>query len=124
MATNSRDVGELTLQLAAEIRLQRALRQLKQEELSAKSRVSTAAISRIERGQRAIDAEQIDRIARAFGMSAVQFVASAVEHAEERRRQGNVYLPDGSIDPVAGTTTATSDEHIAALRARRTRSSE
>lgn len=124
MATNSREIGELTLALAAEIRVRRAERRWKQSELETRTGIPATTISRMENGLVAIDAEQIAKLGAAFGMSAPRFVAAAVEHAEERQRQGEVYLPDGTVDPVAGTTTATSEERRAALRARKTRPSE
>lgn len=72
----------------------------------------------MERGQRAIDLEQVDRIATALGMTPDGFIESAIRHASERRQSGNVYLPDGAFDPAATSTAPLSDEEVREFKQR------
>jgi transcriptional regulator with XRE-family HTH domain len=95
---------------------------MKQDALAEAADINTATLSRMERGQRAIDLEQVDRIARALKMRTADFIDSAIQHAEERARKEEIYLPDGSVDPAIASTVPTSDEHVEELR-RRKRSS-
>jgi transcriptional regulator with XRE-family HTH domain len=105
--------------VAAEIRSQRAARKMKQDALADAADINTATLSRMERGQRAIDLEQVDRIARALGMRTADFIDAAIKHADERARKEEIYLVDGSVDPVIANNVPTSDEQAEALRRRK-----
>jgi len=108
--------------VAAEIRSQRAARSMKQDALAEAADINTATLSRMERGQRAIDLEQVDRIARALGMRTADFIDSAIKHAEERAKKEEIYLSDGSVDPAIASNVPTSPDQAEELR-RRKRSS-
>lgn len=126
MATNPRDVRDLTLAVAAEIRQQRAGRGIKQEELAAAADIHQSTLSRMESGKSAIDLEQVDRIAQAFGMKPGDFIDTARKHAAEREQLKAAYRPDGTLDPEEVRGVAESDEHLdeiaAAQRKSRARS--
>uniref|UniRef100_UPI002456A73F helix-turn-helix domain-containing protein n=1 Tax=Nocardia brasiliensis TaxID=37326 RepID=UPI002456A73F len=77
MATNPRVVGALTKAVSAEIRRQRAARKWKQERVSEASGIVQATLSRLERGVVAIDLEQLDGLAHAFGMTPELLLAEA-----------------------------------------------
>lgn len=99
MATNPRDVGEFTRTIAEEVRLQRLERRWKQEQLSEKADINRATLSKMERGVVAIDMEQLDRLARAFGMAPEELVAGARHRAAQRKGGDDTYLPSGRLDP-------------------------
>jgi transcriptional regulator with XRE-family HTH domain len=109
--------------VAAEIRSQRAARDMKQEALAEAADINVATLSRMERGQRAIDLEQVDRIARALKMRTTDFIDSAIRHAEERAQKEEIYLPDGSLDLAIASTGIPSDEEFREVERHRKRSS-
>lgn len=119
MATNPRDVRDLTLAVAAEIRQQRAGRGIKQEELAVAADIHQSTLSRMESGKSAIDLEQVDRIAQAFGMRPGDFIDTARKHAAEREQLKAAYRPDGTLDPEEVRGVAEPDEHLDALAAER-----
>ncbi|WP_280454873.1 helix-turn-helix domain-containing protein, partial [Nocardia brasiliensis] len=84
MATNPRVVGALTKAVSAEIRRQRAARKWKQERVSEASGIVQATLSRLERGVVAIDLEQLDGLAHAFGMTPERLLAEGGPHAQGR----------------------------------------
>lgn len=116
MATNPRDVGDLTRAVAAEIRVQRARREIKQEVLSVGTGIPQSTLSRMERGQVAIDLEQVDRIAQVFDMEPSDFITSAMRHAAEADPD---YRPDGTLDPDAVRGAVEPDDHLAEAAAHR-----
>lgn len=106
VATNSRVVGAWTRTIAAELRNQRVSRRLKQEEVSAATGIPVNTLSKMERGQTAIDMEQIEAIAeRAFNMLPEDLMALARKHeaervaAEKKMAAEETYLPDGRLNP-------------------------
>lgn len=117
VATNPRVVGELTLSIANEVRRQRQHRVWQQAELSAASDIPQGTLSRIERGLTAIDVEQIEKIAKAYGMQAEELVSLARRNAALQDGEQFVYRPDGSLNPSQTKGFPVSDSHIAELLA-------
>lgn len=123
MATNSRAVGDSTLTIAAELRAQRTARRLKQEEVSAGSGVPVTTLSKLERGQTAIDSEQIEALARFYGMTGPELwdlaqrkadMAKAGDPVSKAAAQGEAALKSGKIRLVPPD-----DDDIAEFRAKR-----
>jgi transcriptional regulator with XRE-family HTH domain len=120
MATNARAIGPLTRQVAAEIRATRARLKLTQDALAMATGIPANSLSQMENGKMAIDVEQIERIALAFGIPPEKFFAAALsnaradthaglanqgsggERATPRRRLGNRYPFAGEHRHLAG----------------------
>jgi transcriptional regulator with XRE-family HTH domain len=126
VATNARDIGGLTRMIADEIRLQRQDRRWKQEQVSAATGIPVNTLSKIERAQTAIDIEQIEKIANAFGMLPEVLWTSARENARRRaaRDSEQIYLPNGRINPAQTKGFPASDEDIAEILSHRDNSPE
>ncbi|WP_159840145.1 helix-turn-helix domain-containing protein [Nocardia sp. CY41] len=108
--------------VATEVRVQRAAKKLDQKKLADLAGIPRPTLSRMERGLVAIDMEQLDRLAHAFGMTPEAFMASARRTAEAQKQRDAIYLQDGSVNPAIANTVPPSDEHMEELR-RRNRSS-
>ena len=92
MATNARQVGELTRLVVGEIRATYARLGWTQAQLSERSSVPLRTLEKILRLESALDVEQLNLVADAFGVTPDELVASA-------RRNGELYLADGSLNP-------------------------
>lgn len=139
VATNPREVGELTLSIANEVKIQRTAAELTQGQLADQAQIAGSTLSKIERGLMAIDTEQIDRLAAAFKMKPEDFVASARQRtrrneefhaAVAREKKARLrkdrelqhdpdYRPDGTLDPDAVRGAVEPDDHLAEAAAHR-----
>jgi transcriptional regulator with XRE-family HTH domain len=88
MATNARAIGPLTRQVAAEIRATRARLKLTQDALAMATGIPANSLSQMENGKMAIDVEQIERIALAFGIPPEKFFAAALSNARADTHAG------------------------------------
>lgn len=77
MATNARQAGQFTAHIAAEIRGLRAKRGMTQAALAASSEIARSTLTKIEKGDYAIDVEQLGKIARALGVDLGQIIEAA-----------------------------------------------
>jgi len=85
------------------------------------------SLSKIERAQTAIDIEQIEKIADAYGMLPEDLWASARHNAQRkagREQRERTYLPNGRLNPAQIKGFPASDEEIAELLARKENSPE
>jgi transcriptional regulator with XRE-family HTH domain len=105
--------------VATEVRVQRAAQKLDQKVLAELAGIPRPTLSRMERGLVAIDMEQLDRLAQAFGMTPEEFMASARRTADAQKNRDAIYLPDGSVDPAIANTVPPSEEHMEELRRRK-----
>lgn len=117
--TEWQHVGELTRQVAAELRVQRAALDWTQQDLAQRVGIPHDALARIEACGRSIDLDLLTRFAAVFALDPPDFLAAAIRNSEQRLRDGNLYLPDGSLDPVQVSVAPPSKEHLAMLRATR-----
>ncbi|WP_405137491.1 helix-turn-helix domain-containing protein [Nocardia sp. NBC_01388] len=115
MATNARTIGELTRLLVAEIRATLSRLRWTQPDLSERAGVPLRTLEKILRSDSALDVEQLDQIAKAFGISPEELIAAA-------RHNENIYLPNGRLNPELIAGTAPSAETIARIAARHTSS--
>lgn len=124
MAQNSRDIGRLTQMIADEIRFQRQDRKLSQEQVYTATGIPVNTLSKIERAQTAIDVEQIEKIANAFGMLPEDLWASARRNAQRKAvRDDQIYLPSGRLDPTQTRGFPVSDDDVAELLSRKEKNS-
>lgn len=105
--------------VAAEVRAQRVERRLTQEEVSVITGIPVTTLSKIERGQTAIDVEQLALLARVFEMTFEQLVATARSVAASRRQPEEIYLADGALNPANTRGFAPAEEDIDELLSRR-----
>lgn len=78
MGTNAREAGgPLNQALANEIRAERARQRLTQAQVIKKSGLPRSTYVRLEAGDRVIDVQQLDKIARAFGIPMNELVERA-----------------------------------------------
>lgn len=116
VASKSRDIGPLTLMIAREISAERAARRLKQEQVSAATGIPINTLSKIERGQTAIDIEQIEKIAAAFGILPEDLWAAARRRAARQEPPSDIYLPNGQLDPTKVRGFPPTEEEVTELR--------
>lgn len=83
--------------------------------MSVAADIPQGTLSRIERGLTAIDAEQIEKLAMAFGMQAEDLVSLARHNAALKVGDSVVYQLDGSLDPSTTKGFRTSASHISKL---------
>lgn len=115
MATNARDIGPLTLMVGAEIYSQRRRRDMRQDQLSELAGIAVSTISRMERGRSAIDLEQCERIAAAFGLTPEALIHAARLSASASQI---AYRPDGTLDPEYLSGIRAGGSRMAELEAR------
>lgn len=110
MATNARPIGEVTLALAAELRARRSRKRITQPAFVELAQIPLSTLSQLENGRAAFDAEQIARIATAFGTTPGAFVDEAIANAEaqpaDAREVGPLVRSRGSV-----TGRSTDEEH-------------
>lgn len=80
MASGKREIGELTLALAAELRAEIARARLTQLEVAAMAGVSAQTLSKLLRGKAVLDVEQLAALSATLGMPASDVMTQA-EHA-------------------------------------------
>lgn len=86
MAANARKRSPLTAALAAQLRAERAAAGLTQADLAKASGISRVQLARIEGGERTLDVAQAADIAKALGLTLVEFVQRAEERLDAEVR--------------------------------------
>lgn len=110
VATNARDIGALTVMVGAQIRTERFSREMGQDQLAAMAELAVSTVSRMERGRVAIDLEQCERIALAFGILPEELINRARRSAAAAA--ATLYRPDGSLNPDRIRTVPASDDEV------------
>lgn len=73
--------------VSAQIRAERAAARLTQEEVAERAEMSKSTFIRLETGERKPDVDQLDRLARAFGVTMTQIIERAESRMSRRTPQ-------------------------------------
>jgi transcriptional regulator with XRE-family HTH domain len=96
---------------------------MEQKDVSAATGIPVNTLSKIERGQMAIDMEQIDLLAAAFKMLPEDLMALARKHDKARIREAQkaeeVYLASGKLNPANTRGKSPSSEHMDSISKRK-----
>jgi transcriptional regulator with XRE-family HTH domain len=82
MADNMRERSDVSRGLAAQIRAERAASGMTQEQAAKAACMPKMTYRRLETGERVVDVTQLDKLARAFGISMTVLVERAMARTE------------------------------------------
>jgi transcriptional regulator with XRE-family HTH domain len=82
MADNMRERSDVSRGLAAQIRAERAASGMTQEQAARAAGLAKMTYRRLESGERVVDVTQMDKLARAFGLSMTELVERATARTE------------------------------------------
>ncbi|MCM6776230.1 helix-turn-helix domain-containing protein [Nocardia sp. CDC159] len=119
MAANAREAGWFTRAVASQLRAQLGVRKLRQADLVRATGIPKATLSSLLSGDTAIDLEQMRKIANALGIEVADIWTAAEQQGDPDVGGEDIYLADGTLNPLYTRGVPESDKHIEELVKRR-----